>query len=208
MGNRKEIHDRVLNAVDTDDLMAAYAEWAGNYDGDLLDELGYVAPALLVQLLAAHLSDRGARVLDAGCGTGIVGELLHRAGFRDVEGLDYSAEMLAQAEKKEVYRKLFRADLTGPLDLESDTYDAVVSAGTFTCGHVGPEALRELIRITKPGGPVCFTVREQAWEEDDYAARISALERAGAWRRVEEQVADYIRDEGSRCRLCLYEVLG
>lgn len=208
MGSRTEIHDRVLNAKNREELMSAYAEWADHYDGDLLDELGYVAPALLIQLFAGHVTDAQARILDAGCGTGIVGELLSRQGFGDIDGLDYSQDMLAQAQGKGVYRRLLQADLTRTLDIESATYDAVVSSGTFTCGHVGPEALGELVRITRPGGHVCFTVREQAWAEDGYADRIAALAEGGAWAKVEERTEDYIKTEGSRCRLCLYRVEG
>jgi predicted TPR repeat methyltransferase len=208
MSTRTEIHDRVLNAKNREELMAAYAEWARRYDSDLLDELGYVAPALLIQLFAGHVSNGQARILDAGCGTGIVGELLTRRGFQDIDGLDYSKHMLQQAQGKGVYRELLQADLTQDLDIAAGTYDAVVSAGTFTLGHVGPEALGELIRITKPGGHICFTVREEAWTEAGYAGRISALVDGGTWAKVEEKTEEYIKKEDSHCRLCLYRVSG
>ena len=205
MTNRKEIHDRVLNASNPEELMAAYCEWADNYDGDLLGEMGYVAPMITSKLLQNHLENKDARIMDAGCGTGIVGELLHQDGYGNIEGLDYSPDMLDKAKAKGIYKTLSQADLTGTLDIEDATYDAIISVGTFTCGHVGPDALGELIRITKAGGHICFTVREQAWEEDDYRTKLRDFENNGLWELQELRTADYIQQEGARCKVCLYK---
>lgn len=206
MSNRKEIHDRVLNASSPEKLMAAYCEWADNYDGDLLGEMGYVAPMITSKLLQNYLDRKDARILDAGCGTGIVGELLHQDGYDNIEGLDYSQDMLNKAREKSIYKTLTQSDLTGSLAIEDATYDAIISVGTFTCGHVGPEAFRELIRITRTGGHLCFTVREQAWEEDDYRAKLREYENNGRWELQELRTADYIQQEGARCKVCLYKI--
>ena len=53
-----------------------------------------------------------------------------------MEALDYSKEMLDEAEKKGVYRKYIQADLSRPVDIEDNRYDAIVCVGTFTYGHV------------------------------------------------------------------------
>lgn len=206
MSNRKKIHDRVLEASSPEELMAAYSEWADNYDGDLLGEMGYVAPMIASKLLQNYLDRKDTRILDAGCGTGIVGELLHQGGYGNIEGLDYSQDMLNKARAKSIYKTLNRGDLTGSLDIEDATYDAIISVGTFTCGHVGPEAFGELIRITKTGGHLCFTVREQAWEEDDYRAKLRNYENNSLWELQELRTADYIQQEGARCKVCLYKI--
>ncbi|NNJ13143.1 methyltransferase domain-containing protein [Chloroflexales bacterium ZM16-3] len=206
MSNRKEIHERVLNASTKEDLVDAYAEWADQYDSDLLDEMGYVAYMSAGKLLLSHMSNSDARILDAGCGTGIVGEFLHQSGYGNIEGLDYSPHMLEKAREKGVYTAIFQGDLMDRLEIADNRYDAVISVGAFTCGHVQPEALRELARITKPGGYICFTVREQAWEEDDYRARLGAIEESGVCQLKESHTAEYIRQEGSNCRICLYQV--
>jgi len=206
MSNRKKIHDRVLKASSPEELMAAYSEWADNYDGDLLGEMGYVAPMIASKLLQNYLDRKDTRILDAGCGTGIVGELLHQDGYGNIEGLDYSQDMLNKARAKSIYKTLNRGDLTGSLDIEDATYDAIISVGTFTCGHVGPEAFGELIRITKTGGHLCFTVREQAWEEDDYRAKLRNYENNSLWELQELRTADYIQQEGARCKVCLYKI--
>jgi len=206
MSKRKEIHDRVLNAASTDELMAAYREWADKYDDDLLNEMGYVAPIFTCKLLQTYLFGKDAYILDAGCGTGLVGALMHKDGYRNIEGIDYSRHMLDKAREKDVYQALHQADLTQPLKMPDDTYDAIVSVGIFTCGHVGPDALDELARITKPGGVVCFTVREQAWEEDDYPQRLRDMENNDIWELHELRTTDYIKQEGARCKVCLYKI--
>jgi len=108
----------------------------------------------------------------------------------------------------DVYQTLIQCDLTQTLDIAENTYDAVISVGTFTSGHVGPGALGELVRITKPDGCICFTVRETAWQEDNYQDEIAKIEKNKSWKLLEEQTTDYIKQEGSACKVCLYQVTG
>jgi predicted TPR repeat methyltransferase len=206
MNNRKEIHDRVLNATSKEELMAVYGEWADKYDKDLLEEMGYIAPVAAGRLLLKYLKDNDVCILDAGCGTGIVGEFMSKNGYNNIEGLDYSQHMLEKAREKNIYKTLVQGDLMSALDIADNSYDAIISVGTFTCGHVGPEALGELVRVTKPGGYICFTVREQAWQEDNYTDKVDDLEKNGDWKLQEIQTADYIQQEGSNCKVCLYRV--
>jgi predicted TPR repeat methyltransferase len=206
MSERSKIHDRVLTAQNTEELMAAYADWAKSYDADLLGEMGYVAPAIACKLLLDNLQNKDALVLDAGCGTGIVGEILNREGISTLTGLDYSEDMIKEAGAKGVYKELIPADLMGPLNLSDSIFDATISVGTFTLGHVGPKALFELARVVKPGGLICFTVRDEAWIKGNYLATIETIEKEGKWQKIEQLGADYILQEGSRCKICLYEI--
>jgi len=206
MSSRKEIHERVLNATDVEALAEAYAEWAPSYDADLVAEMGYRAYVTAADLLIAHEKDIEAPILDAGCGTGLVGAYLANAGYSQIDGLDYSADMLAEARRKGVYANLLQGDLTGTLQIPNDRYGAVISVGTFTLGHVGPQALEELIRVTKPGGHICFTVRSEAWLQHDYPTTVNELVRQGSWQAIESRETDYIEQEGSTCQLCLFVV--
>ena len=43
-----------------------------------------------------------------------------------------------------------------PLDIETDSYDAVICSGSFSYCHIIATAFDELVRITKPGGFICF----------------------------------------------------
>lgn len=207
MSARPDIHERVLTSNSTDDLMAIYKDWASRYDHDLAQDWGYPAPALAVQHLMRVLPSVDARVLDAGCGTGLVGQLLHAQGVLDLHGLDFSADMLAQAQRKGIYRSLLQADLNQPLALDDGGFDAVISVGTFTSAHVKPQALNALVRVVRAGGWLAFTVRDTYWDETRFDQGIVALASGGRVRIHEWRSEPYIEQEQSSCKLLVLEVL-
>lgn len=198
--------DKVYTARNHEELMDAYKDWAGDYDEDTVGRFGYVAHIVTGDALSNVVESRKSRILDAGCGTGLVGKVLAEKGFTRIDALDYSKEMLEEAERKNVYRNLFHADLSKPLKIENDAYDAVACTGTFTYGHVKAEAFDELIRITRPGGHICFTIREGAFEDYGYRERMIDLEMKRMWELISMQDADYLREEGVICKMCTYKV--
>lgn len=127
----------------------------------------------------------GARILDAGAGTGLVGELLARAGYGDLNGVDISTEMIARARLKGVYRDLRRMELGKTLDFDSNSFDAVTCVGVLTLGHAPASSLNELVRVTKPGGHVIFTMRPDIREQGGFEEKQTELENAGLWKLVE-----------------------
>ncbi len=158
-----------------EDSKALYQTWADTYDQTFAEDMGYAAPARL----AAMYDDmwRGAgRILDVGCGTGLVADALKA---RPVDGLDISAEMLGVAAKKGHYDRLLEGDLTAQLNIPSGVYDGLISAGTFTHGHVGPGALDELVRIAAPDALFVFGVNAEVFRELDFNAKLTALEQSG-----------------------------
>lgn len=143
-----------------DEAVAVYREWAADYDHDVFDVLGFTGTDRIAELLAAHLPDLGVPVIDLGCGTGGVAARLRTLGVTTVDGVDISPEMLAVAEGKGFYRSLMVADLTGPIAIPGATYGASVSAGTFTSGHIGAEAVPEALRILRPDAIVAWVLAE------------------------------------------------
>ena len=93
----------------------------------------------------------------------MVGEFLSIKGKKEIIGIDISSEMLHQAKLKECYSSLIEADITKKIPLKENSLGAVVSAGTFTHGHVGPEAFDELLRITKPGGLFVLSINSKVF---------------------------------------------
>ncbi len=203
------MHPRVFNALHTnnkEELEELYKVWADNYDHDVVKVIGYVGHSITTELLMKYVDNSKAKILDAGCGTGLVGEVLHERKFKNIVGIDFSQTMLDQALKKNVYQSLALSDLTEKLAFKDNTFDAIVSAGTFTCGHVGPEAFSELIRVTKTGGYISFTVRDQEWNRLPYEKTIRELEEKNLWLCMESFITDYNIAEGVTCQLCLYKV--
>lgn len=115
-------------------------------------------------------------VLDVGAGTGQVAAHL---GAIPVDGVDISPEMLAVAEAKGLYRNRITADLTGPLAVADASYGALISAGTFTHGHVGPVCLEELLRIARTGALFCLGVNLAVFDSAGFGSAFARLVAAG-----------------------------
>jgi SAM-dependent methyltransferase len=138
-----------------DDARKMYGDWAPNYDESFGAAWGYIAPREIAAILKSEIAT-GAEILDIGAGTGLVAESLTG---QTVDALDITPEMLEIARAKSLYRQLLLGDLTKVLDIPDASYDAVISCGTFTHGHVGPECFPELLRITRPGAVfACGTI--------------------------------------------------
>ena len=133
-----------------DDAVRLYDSWAADYDHDVFEVMGFIGTDRIVDLLAAHVLDRAQPVIDLGCGTGAAGVRLAHHGFGVIDGVDISPAMLDVAAQLGVYRHLLTADLTLPLTIEH-RYGASVSAGTFTSGHVGADAIPSLVTLLQPG---------------------------------------------------------
>ncbi len=100
----------------------------------------------------AALVAPGARILDAGCGTGRVGARLAELGF-DVAGTDVDASMLAVAQRIPGVR-WHLADLAA-LELDEPPFDLIVAAGNvfpFLQPGAGPRALARLAAHLRPDG--------------------------------------------------------
>ncbi|TPN66783.1 methyltransferase domain-containing protein [Mesorhizobium sp. B1-1-5] len=167
-----------------EEVAALYDRWSQTYDSDM-SAAGYRHPTICLALLARHLPRGSAPLLDAGAGTGLIGEWLDIAGYPKVEALDISQGMLDQAARKGVYSALHCLALGGPLPFADNAYAGVISAGVFTSGHVGAEGLDELIRICRPGGVIVLTVKNTIWDLG-FNARVAELEAQGLVTRIEE----------------------
>ncbi|MGI9578112.1 MAG: class I SAM-dependent DNA methyltransferase, partial [Microthrixaceae bacterium] len=161
-----------------------YAEWAATYDADLLANRGYVHHLSVVDAFLSG-GDPDGPVLDAGCGTGVVGIELRRRGLQEVDGIDLSPEMLDIARTRRtsaahgVYRNLITADLTGAVALPDSTYAGVVSAGAFTHGHLGPDPIEELLRVARPGARFAIGINADHYEAAGFAKWFTGAERSG-----------------------------
>ena len=106
-----------------------------------------------------------------------------------------------------LYKKLDQVDLNKKIEEEDNTYDTVLCVGTFTFGHVKPPALDEFIRITKPGGYICFTINEGIHEEYGFDKKINELNNNNKWREIEFFKSNYIASKDVNAWLGLYEVI-
>ena len=165
---------------DPREVAGRYDEWAQSYDDDL-DSWSYQAPTVVADTVLARHAGAGS-VLDVGCGTGLVGRALRARGFTGrVVGLDISQASLDLAREGGAYDSLDRADLQQRLPLEDDAVDAVVCVGVMTYLPEVEQVWREFARVTRPGGIVVTTQREDLWVDRACQAVVDRLERDGTW---------------------------
>ena len=180
---KNELLDQVYSARSDAELEAGYDGWAEAYDGDLVS-FGYRLPTIVSGLFGRYVRPDDGPVLDAGVGTGLVGESLALLGYGPLTGIDLSPGMLKAAERKKVYEALRQMRLGGPLDFPGGHFAATTAVGVLTTGHAKADSFDELIRVTRSGGHMIFSVRVDGDAGAPFLARQEALEEAGSWQRL------------------------
>ena len=195
----------VSNAQNEDDLMNVYQRWAADYDDDNDNLLGTVSQPLSVQIFQEYVKNKELKIIDVGCGTGLVGRELERAGFSNFDGIDISKEMIDIA-KQRGYSNLFLGSLNDRLPFADNDYDAALCVGVFTHGHVDSEGLNELSRIVKPGGILCFTINEGVYKSYGFNSKIESFESKHVWKVIELHKKDYMIKENVKGIYCIVEL--
>lgn len=132
-------------------------------------EGGTTAANKCCELLHQHLGNSAnLAILDLGCGTGDQGRILSEMGFQgSFYGIDMSAGMLESARSKGLYKEL-KQSILPEIPYPDNTFDVVMSAGTLCSpGNAPPESLREMIRVTKSAGLLCFSYRKYWFENSE-----------------------------------------
>lgn len=166
--------------------------WADNYDqtvkvseeSNLYPFAGY--KEILNTIFNTVMNKEKADVLDIGFGTGVLTNKLYENGHQ-IDGLDFSSEMISIAQAKMPEANLMEWDILNglPAALQEKKYDFIVS--TYTLHHLNDEEkitfIRELLSHLKTGGQlligdIAFGTREQLkacraahvehWDEDEF----------------------------------------
>ena len=169
---------------DPAEVAVRYDEWAKGYDDDLAS-WSYQAPEVVTETVMSRHPEAGA-VLDVGCGTGLVGRALRARGFAGkLLGLDISQASLDVAQQGGAYDSVERADLQQRLPVEDGAVDAVVCVGVMTYLPEVEAVWRELARVTRSGGLVVATQREDLWEDRGCQDVVDRLQRDDVWTPLE-----------------------
>jgi predicted TPR repeat methyltransferase len=109
-------------------VMTLFDQHAEVFDSVLVDQLGYHVPEMLADMLPQFMPDGAARLLDLGCGTGLVGEAL----YDEVDhacGVDLAERMIELADEREVYDELYVAEVVNFLETaDVAPFELVVAA--------------------------------------------------------------------------------
>ena len=203
LNNYKDLD--LKNTSNDQKLIKVYRDWAEKYDYDNDHVLGTVSQPKSVALLSTRLKDKSVKIIDIGCGTGLVGKNLKAEGFLYFDGIDISEDMLSIA-KSRGYTNLFLGSLNKQLPLLTDSYDCAMCIGVFTHGHVSSNRFNELCRIIKPGGYVCFTVNEGVFDKYGFKEMITEFEANNRWNVISLFKDDYMTLENVKGYYCLVKI--
>ncbi len=182
-----------------EETVKLYADWAENYEADVA-AYGYATPGRVAKMLAAHLPEPSAPILDFGCGTGLSGKALADAGFTTLDGTDASAEMLIRAEAKGLYRALFKANLGGVSDaIRPGTYAAITAVGAISLGAAPAALLTPLLDRLGQGGLLVFSYNDATLIDPAYMQVICDLQVKGHARVLAADYGPHLpQKEGAR----------
>ena len=165
----------VYSETSSSKLNKHYKNWANLYDTDM-SSWGYAYPLQLNKILTNKLRlKKTIKILDAGCGTGYVAEVLNKLNYKNIIGIDFSEEMLAIARSKKIYKKLICQSLNEKIELRSKQFELIICTGVLTSGHVGPSALNELVRLLKPQGFLVCSIAESVYKKNGFEKEIKNL---------------------------------
>jgi len=178
----RELH-KVYASVSPEQTSEIYDNWSEEYE-EHMRGAGYAHPAMVAAMLTRHQPPGGTAILDAGSGTGIMGEILTALGYSSISGFDASPGMVSHARTKNIYQDL-RPDLLGQaLGYDDNSFAATVASGVFTQGHAPLDGLDELIRVTRPGGHIVFSI-SRTYLGEVFETKAGNLENTGKWQRVD-----------------------
>ncbi|MBX2878968.1 MAG: methyltransferase domain-containing protein [Granulosicoccus sp.] len=147
-----------------EDKEALYDGWAENYEKDLVDDLAYVAHIDAAKIFASQVEDLSSHIIDVACGTGLVAKELRGMGYANIDGVDFSNEMLGASRATGCYQTVFQHDFTAPPE-RTGIYDALICVGLFAFDVPGIEHMVNVIDLVRPGCLCIITVNGAAWIE-------------------------------------------
>ncbi len=193
--------DRLAAAYSrTDNKEQQYDEWASTYDTDLIDDLGYVAFKDAGDIFMEVAADRNARVLDVACGTGLAGQYLKENGYTNIHGADLSTEMMAIANKRQIYLSTWQHDFTKPAE-PVELYDALLCVGMFSYAVPEISDMHNVVNCVKPGSICVITVNGAAWKDLDLESQVYQEAQRSGFTIEQIRESGYIEKEGIDSRV-------
>ncbi len=176
----------------TEETREMYDRWAVVYDRDLGNG-EYQQPIRCAEALAKQIDQKNIKILDVGCGTGLSGLALKQSGFERIDGCDLSQGMLDKAANLDIYDRLFSCNLNEPpIEAENEEYDALTAVGVFSFGHIMPNAVDELLRVTIRQGTIIIGLNDHYYNEGALTDKLNKLEKTKLISIISQEHGEHI----------------
>lgn len=187
--------DKAYGLDTSEDASQFYNDWASTYDAEIAEN-GYATPGRCAKALFAKLPEPDTPVLDFGCGTGLSGLALKLAGFKAIDGIDPSPEMLAQATAKGVYRSLSSLDVTDKTPIPKGAYKAIAAIGVIGPGAAPVSTFDILMKALDRGGYLVFSYNDHALADPIYEGALNGWLDCGAARLLSKDYGPHLPVQG------------
>ena len=167
-----------------------YRDWADTYDQEIAEN-GYATPGRCAAALA-QFANRGAPVLDFGCGTGLSGLALKSEGFDTLDGCDLTPEMLSKAKDRGIYRHLWASDGEGPTDFSKGPYGSVAAIGVIGRGAAPLPVFFDITGQMAQGSHFVFSFNDHTMEDPGFGAAVNAVVDSGAFALLFREYGDHL----------------
>ena len=114
---------------------------------------------LAISNFCSYVSDKNARILDAGCHEGHALRRLRQVGYTKAEGVDYLQTLVRAAQRKGCRAQ--EGDVHNLYMYNDSVFDAIFSRYMLEHCHTASRAMFELTRILKPGGILFMVVSSE-----------------------------------------------
>ena len=159
---------RAYRLKNQQDTLSMYGDWAATYDQTMKDH-DYQSPRRIVEALLRHCADKSVAIFDVGCGTGLSGMALTKAGFTQIDGSDVSPEMIEIARQLPgVYRQLTCVTSEDPFPFPDGAFQVITAMGVIADQHAPPRTVGQLLNKLHTGGLLIFSLNNHTLENPDY----------------------------------------
>jgi predicted TPR repeat methyltransferase len=190
----KKFLDSVYDLNTSGDVEEFYDDWAATYDAEVTDN-GYLTPSRCADALWKFLPEPDTKILDVGCGTGLSGEALTKVGYTNIDGIDPSAEMLAVAKRKGVYKQAIHMQ-GDDMDIAPGHYDVIACIGVIGVGAAPVSLLDTVMDLLPSGGKLVLSYNDKAIKERIYEARLNDYLDGGGARLLFRELGDHLPGKG------------
>ena len=196
--------DKVYGESTPEQTRALYDEWATSYDTEV-GENGYVTPTRAAEALFKALPHPQCPILDFGCGTGLSGQALRRAGFEVIDGMDPSPEMLEGARAKDIYRHLSLLDITDKTPIVPGSYKTLAAIGVIGTGAAPADTLHVLMGALGRGDLLVFSLNDHALADRQYECALMQWLDCGSAQLLVKDYGPHLPGQGIKSNVYIVE---